>query len=136
MNASGLQVRRAYEAHFGQPMPGKLTFQGAANVLMTQLGEKKAQELVASMSNDPKITTDMERFSLIFVEVSQPKRVHRNYQFTATFKERPLPRDVVIAQIVAGYDPAGYGGPCLEKEELEPSGEQWIVTFHCSDNCD
>jgi hypothetical protein len=134
MNASMLQVRRAWEKLYFRPMPEDKTYENAVKEIVRYVREETAKELVASMSNDPTLTTTMERFKKIFVEVKGPNRIDHLYHFVATFKEEPNNQDVAIAQNKAGYHPAGYGGPYIGKT-VQDNGK-WIVTFHCHDNCD
>ncbi len=52
-SASLLQVRRAYEAHYHQPIPPKGTYQEAGNALVASMGLEKAKAFIQSQSNDP-----------------------------------------------------------------------------------
>jgi len=51
-NASCLQVRRAYENHFGI-LIGSMSYQEAGNILVKEMGLEAAQTFILSQSNDP-----------------------------------------------------------------------------------
>ena len=52
-NASALQVRRAYMAHFNRPIPKDKTYVEMGNELVSALGLTEAQRFILSQSNDP-----------------------------------------------------------------------------------
>jgi hypothetical protein len=52
-NASCLQIRRAYLAHFGTDMPEDKTYQSAANLILSSMGRERGQEFILAQSNDP-----------------------------------------------------------------------------------
>ncbi len=51
--ATVLQVRRAWERHYGRRLPDDMTFQTAAAMLCRALGAANSVEFIRSMSNDP-----------------------------------------------------------------------------------
>jgi hypothetical protein len=53
--------------------------------------------------------------------------------FEAEFESPPTDYDVTQAQIKAGFDPAGYGGP-YDIRKMNPEGT--IVRFRCASTCD
>lgn len=54
-SASALQVRRAYEAHHGRPMPEDMTYHAAAMGLVDALGQAEAVRFIQGQSNDPSV---------------------------------------------------------------------------------
>lgn len=51
--ASALQVRLAYEAHHGRPMPPTLSYHDAASHLVAALGYDEAKRFILSQENRP-----------------------------------------------------------------------------------
>lgn len=51
--ASCLQVSRAYEAHYGEKIPGNLPFSEAARQMAKDMGNSESVAFILSQSNDP-----------------------------------------------------------------------------------
>jgi hypothetical protein len=54
-NATALQIRRAYESHFGTKLEG--SYSEAAETFVKLMGMEKAHEFILSQSNDPNDST-------------------------------------------------------------------------------
>lgn len=52
-NATALQVRRAYNAHFGHDLPGNSTYAACAQQIVDALGMEAAEAFILGQSNDP-----------------------------------------------------------------------------------
>lgn len=55
LNASCLQVARAYESHYGVKIDDKMTFQEAACKMARDMGGPESAAFIMSQSNDPNI---------------------------------------------------------------------------------
>jgi hypothetical protein len=51
-DATALQVRRAYEAHYGEPIPDRMPYVDAGNRMVADLGHDAARALIQGQSND------------------------------------------------------------------------------------
>ena len=52
-DASALQIRHAYERHYGAPLPTGMPYVDAANLMIADLGHDAARALILAEANNP-----------------------------------------------------------------------------------